>query len=80
MRRRLRWVLLALGALFVVYVGASFVVPQTVPRLAMFPRPPDRDWSDGCNGHSLHFVRSGPIWGWEETSTEIACPSGSLSG
>jgi hypothetical protein len=41
-------------------------------RELLLPRPPERSWNDGCNGHHLWYGRSGLYWQANEASTAIA--------
>ena len=71
---RTRVVMLAVVAFLLVEMAASMVWPRTVPRLGLLPKPPDREWHDGCNRRALGWERTGPIWGATHGQTLIACP------
>ena len=77
-RHRHRVALLAVAVVLVVYLTASLVWPNVVPRAAVLPKPAAITWYDGCNWHRRSFERSGPFWTPMEDVTTRVCPEGGL--
>ena len=77
-RRRGRVVLIAIGALLLVYVLASLGWPHVVNRVVLLPKPEPSTWYDGCNWHGRRYEQSGIFWTYAEDMTTRACPEGGL--
>jgi hypothetical protein len=81
--RSSRWAgraLVAIVAVTVCYLGATFLNPRVVPRLSVLPAPPSRTWFDTCEGrplnrHTEQWQRDGFLWIRTEFSTLAGCIS-----
>jgi len=76
--RPLRIALMGLAVALAIYVAASLVWPNVVPRVVLLPKPAATAWYDGCNWHGRSFERTGPVWTPLEDTTARACPEGGL--